>query len=86
MRKFGSKSETFRFQVEGSDKTYEVPLGTSLPVGDLIAMEDGTLRSQVEVLRKYAGEDVDGFSAGLVRDILNAWAEESTENGASPGE
>lgn len=91
MRKFGKDAPEFmEFQIEGSKKTYKIPLAASLPVGDLMAMKeagaDNLFEVQVKILRKHIGDVVDDLPIATVSAILKAWGEESNGQGASVGE
>ena len=91
MRTFGEVKEYFEFQLEGSEKIYQIPLAASLPASIMINMKNADKRdegfeAQYEMLRKYMGDDVEELSSSMATNILEAWAEESNENGASPGE
>ncbi|MDO4527433.1 MAG: hypothetical protein Q4C03_01450 [bacterium] len=92
MRRFGQeKKEYFEFQLEGSDVVYKIPLAASMPVSLLLSMRDGDaegkgFEAQLEMLRKYMGNAVDTLTATMASDILRAWGEESSEQGASVGE
>lgn len=92
MRTFGkSETEYFEFQLEGDDKIYRVPLAAYMPYSILIEMNEAEgsadgFSVQVKMLKKYMGAVVDDMSAGMLSDILKAWAEESRGAGASLGE
>lgn len=94
MRTFGAeKKETFDFMIEGSEKTYSLPLTSAMPVTELndmmAAQEKGSyvlFRYQVDLMRKYMGDIVDSLTAGTVAEILKAWEEATHETGASTGE
>lgn len=90
MRDFSTDApEFFAFTVDGV--SYQIPLAASMPTKILMKMEDGIkndqgFRSQLEILRLYMGDIVDELPTGVASDILKAWQEESTRQGASPGE
>ena len=91
MRTFGeNKIEYFEFQLSGAETVYRIPLAAGIPYSILEKMDeaedDDRFRVQVDMLRKYMGDVVDELSAGVLSDILKAWAEESTGAGASVGE
>ena len=94
MRKFGTdKPELMSFTLGDSDKVYTIPLAASMPavileeMQDISAKGEGELfRFQLALIRKYIGEAADTLTAGDVRDIINAWAEESVKQGAEVGE
>jgi hypothetical protein len=78
------KQNRFEFTVEGSDKTYSVPLLKFLPVASVIAFEDEKQLTGIllaadpatkKILESLTGEQLEG--------LTNAWAEES---GISQGE
>ena len=94
MRKFGvDKPEMMSFTVGDSDTIYKIPLAASLPVSVLkemqTAQEKGDIEVfnyEVELLRTYIGDAVDGFSVGVIREIFEAWSEDTSAQGAEPGE
>ena len=93
MRKFGTdKPEVMEFQIGDSDKVYTIPLAASMPAPVLIKMADladndtEAFKFQYELLKKYMGDAADDLTATEIRDIINAWYEESEKNGADPGE
>ena len=94
MRKFGvDKPELMKFQLGDDEKVYTLPLAASMPITTILGMskaqkkgEAELLDYQVEMLRTYIGDAVDNLTSGDVRDILNAWTEESAGQGAEVGE
>lgn len=93
MRKFGTdKPELMSFKLGDSDKVYTIPLAASMPAAVLIKMSEladndaEAFKFQFELLKKYIGDAADDLTATEVRDIINAWYEESEKNGADPGE
>ena len=91
MRTFGeNKTEYFEFKLKDDRKIYRIPLAAGIPYSILSKMdeagEEDRFHVQVEMLRKYMGDVVDELSAGVLSDILIAWAEESKDAGASVGE
>ena len=92
MRTFGmEKPETMQFQLEGSERVYEVPLSASLPYSELLKLSEANsdsegFKTQVEMLRRYMGDVVDEIQSGVLSEIMKAWAEESGTQGASVGE
>lgn len=94
MRKFGvDKPDLMRFQLGDDEKVYTIPLAASMPISTLLGMskaqkkgEAELLEFQVEMIRTYIGEAVDKLTSGDVRDILNAWTQESAGQGAEVGE
>ena len=51
MRQFAKDApEFFVFQMEGSEKTYRIPLAASMPVKTLMKMQNG-FEGQVEILK-----------------------------------
>lgn len=93
MRKFGTdKPDLMKFQIGDSDKVYTIPLAASMPASVLIKMSElaendaEAFKFQFELLKKYMGDAADELTATEVRDIIDAWYEESGKNGADPGE
>lgn len=92
MRKFEPKKKTyFEFQIEGTKKTYKIPVAASLPINELLMIKEqdekgNGFEAQMAMLRKYMGDEVDDFSAETVTEILRAWAAESRGEGATAGE
>ena len=92
MRKFGAEArQYFEFQLEGSDKVYQIPLAASMPASTLLMLQNADRRGdgfegQMEMLRRYMGDDAEELTAGTASQILEAWALESTNQGASVGE
>lgn len=93
MRKFGKdKPELMKFQLEGSEKVYTMPLASSMPANVLIEMseigDDDTkmFKFQYELLKRYIGEAVEDLTAGDIGNIMNAWYTESSDQGAEVGE
>ena len=89
MRKFGKDTpEFFVFQLEGNKKTFKIPLAASMTNRDILEFEDtnGDYRKQVAWLEKFMGDTVNDLTASETADILRAWADESKDQGATPGE
>lgn len=94
MRKFGvDKPELMKFMLGDDEEVYTIPLAASMPASLILEMSDASrngdealFRCQVEMLRRYIGDAVDKLTAGDIRDILKAWQEESTGQGAEVGE
>ena len=100
MRNFGTdKPDFMAFTVEGSDKVYKMPLGTSMPFAfrlqyqAALAEEDQMKQElmleqfQYDYLAKCMGKKaVESLSMATVQGIFQAWLEESADNGATPGE
>ena len=91
MRKFGkSKVEYFEFQLEGDETVYRIPLAAHVPYSVLNEMrtadEDDRFSVQVKMMRMYMGEVVDTLTAGMLSDIIVAWADACNSEGASVGE
>lgn len=95
MRKFGKDAPRFMtFQMEGDETTYKLPLASSMPADELIALSEAeTLgevaagRQQLSILAKYMGEEAaNSLNLADVRNIFVAWLEESKAMGASQGE
>ena len=92
MRHFGTDApEFFVFKIGDSEKLYKIPLAASMPMSDLMYMEEAVsdrerFKAQYEILKKYAGDVVDELPAGTISEILQAWLDESNGVGASVGE
>ena len=94
MRKFGTdKPELMSFTLGDSDKVYKIPLAASMPGSLMLEMKEAyeegdvaAFKFQIELLRRYIGDVVDKLTAGTIRDIIEAWGIESSEQGATPGE
>lgn len=95
MRKFGKdKPELMAFTLGDSEKVYTIPLAASMPATLILEMQESykggneaAFKFQLELLRKYIGDEaVDQLTAQDVRDIIDAWADESSKQGATPGE
>ena len=94
MRTFSNDAPEFMaFRLEDGGEVYELPLAASLPMTVLVEMGEAAangdaaaLKCQLGLLRRYMGDAVDEVTAGQVRDIFAAWNEESSKQGATPGE
>ena len=94
MRAFGTDAPEFMSFTLGDEETvYKLPLAASLPMSVLLEMgeaaskgDSAAMRCQFDVLRRYMGERADELTAGQVREIFTAWTEESSKQGANPGE
>lgn len=89
MRKFGKDSpEFFAFQIEGSEKTYKIPLAASMTIKQIKAFQTAgdDFFEQIEWLKEFMGEVVEDLTASETSAILHAWAEASKEQGATAGE
>lgn len=94
MRKFGKdKPELMSFNLGNSKKVYNIPLAASMPATLILKMQEAykegeaaAFAFQLDLLKKYIGDAADNLTAGDVRDIFNAWAADSAEQGAEPGE
>lgn len=93
MRKFGKdKPELMKFQIEGSDKVYTMPLAASLPAAYLIEMSEAegddvkAFKFMYKLLKQYMGDDADNLTASELRDITTAWNQDSEKQGAKVGE
>ena len=94
MRTFGTDAPQFMsFKLGDGDTVYNLPLAASLPMTALLEMGEAAvkgdaaaLRCQFDLLRRYMGEAADELTAGQVREIFAAWTEESSRQGATPGE
>ena len=72
--------------IEIGDKTYKIPLGSSLPLKKAKAIKDE--ESVMEFLREYMPEAVvDNLTIAQLAQIMNAWSEETKKaSGISLGE
>ena len=93
MRKYGTdKPELMKFQIGDSDKVYTLPLAASMPASVLIEMSEAgendakAFEFQYKLLKRYIGEAAEKLTAGDIRDTMNAWYKESTDQGAEVGE
>lgn len=94
MRKFGTdKPELMSFTIGDSDKVYTIPLAASMPATLLSEMQqiskegdEAAFKFQLDMLRKYIGNAVDKLTALDVKDLFDAWVEESNKQGAEVGE
>lgn len=94
MRKFGTdKQEFMAFTLGNAKKEYKLPLAASMPADELLelyaAYQEGereAFESQMKLLHRYIGDAASKLTAGDVRDIFEAWTEDSGEQGAEPGE
>ena len=91
MRTFGETKKYFEFKLEGNDKLYRIPLAASMPARLLIMMQEADkhgegFNGQMAMLKRYMGDDADELSAEVATNILQAWAKESENNGATVGE
>ena len=93
MRKFGNDAPEFlAFTLGESETVYKLPLAASLPVIEVIELQEATnlggtaaLRFQLELLERY-GVPTESLTAGDVGAIYKAWNAASTEQGATVGE
>ena len=93
MRKFGKdKPELMKFQIGDSKKVYTIPLAASLPAADLIEMSEAegddvkAFKFMFKLLKRYMGDDADKLTASNIRDIIDAWNQDSEKQGAEVGE
>lgn len=89
MRTFSNDApEFFLFEIEGSKKTYKIPLAASLTTKQIRELEEAgqDFNKQVEWLRQFIGDLVDDLTPKTVVDVITAWSQASQENGASSGE
>ena len=72
--------------IEIGDKTYKIPLGSSLPLKKAKAIKDE--ESVMEFLREYMPEAVvENLTIAQLAQIMNAWSEETKKaSGISLGE
>lgn len=73
-------------EIEIGDKTYKIPLGSSLPLKKAKSIKDE--ESVMEFLRDYMPEKVvDNLTIAQLAQIMNAWSEETKRaSGISLGE
>ena len=73
-------------EIEIGDKTYKIPLGSSLPLKKAKAIKDE--ESVMKFLREYMPEAVvDNLTIEQLAQIMNAWSEETKKaSGISLGE
>ena len=98
MRKFGNDAPEFMsFTLGTSKKVYKMPLAASMPMSvalrfaEIAALDEEaqgaeSLRLQLDLLRRYIGDEADELTSAQVAEIFTAWAEESEAQGATPGE
>ena len=72
--------------IEIGDKTYKIPLGSSLPLKKAKAIKDED--SVMEFLRDYMPEEVvENLTIAQLAQIMNVWSEETKKaSGISLGE
>lgn len=73
-------------EIEIGDKTYKIPLGSSLPLKKVKSIKDED--SVMEFLREYMPEKVvDNLTIAQLTQIFNVWSEETKKaSGISLGE
>lgn len=73
-------------EIDIGDKTYKIPLGSSLPLKKAKTIKDE--ESVMEFLREYMPEKVvDNLTIAQLAQIMNAWSEETKKaSGISLGE
>jgi len=98
VRKFGNDSPEFmEFTIGKSKKVYRMPLAASMPMSvavkfaEIATLDDDaqgaeSAKLQLNLLRRYVGDEADELTSAQVAEIFNAWAEESNAQGATPGE
>ena len=72
--------------IEIGDKTYKIPLGSSLPLKKAKSIKDED--TVMEFLRDYMPDEVvDNLTIAQLTQIMNAWSEETKKaSGISLGE
>ena len=72
--------------IEIGDKTYKIPLGSSLPLKKAKSIKDED--TVMEFLRDYMPDEVvDNLTIAQLAQIMNAWSEETKKaSGISLGE
>lgn len=87
-----TKPETFDFQLEGSKKTYHVPVMSSLPLAQVLRLKElntddpdpfDLLAVIRDVFDEFAPGVVDGLTAEQLSILFQAYTEAS---GVNPGE
>ena len=92
MRKFGtSKKDVMEFQLGDSEKIYKLPLIGSMPAEEILAMseldDEDSFKFFYTFLKKNIGDAASALTGQDVRDIMEAWDEESKAvQGADVGE
>ena len=89
MRTFGKdKPEFFCFQLEGSEEVYKIPLAASMTNEEALEFSEigEDYRKQVEWLKRYMGDAVNGLTVGDTAATFTEWNKESQKQGATPGE
>lgn len=89
MRTFANDApQFFVFQLQGDETTYKIPLAVSLNNKQMVMLENAgeDYKLQLEWLRQFLGDLVDELTPKTTTDIITAWAQASTDSGASVGE
>lgn len=76
--------------VNFGEKSFSIPLGTSLPFDKMVEMSkakgDDRLQLMYDLLADYIPKEI-SLTMGEVAQILNAWTEETKKvSGITPGE
>ena len=80
-----NKTEVLKVNIE--DKSYSIPLGTSLTRKELAKLK--TEDEVMKFLEKYLGKELmDDLSIGEIKQIITAWSEatQNSGNGETLGE
>ena len=89
MRSFANDAPEFlEFTFGDSDKVYKIPLASSMEnkmIKDFNACGEN-YDKQVEWLRGIIGDVVDQMTSKTVLQVMQAWFDESSANGAGVGE
>ena len=89
MRTFSNDApEFFVFQIEGTDETFKIPTAASMTNDQLDEFKatGEDYDKQKAWLRGYIGDVVGQLTPKTCAGIITAWAQDSKERGASPGE
>lgn len=81
-----NKKEVEVLKVNIEDKSYSIPLGTSLTRKELAKLDKSD--AVMEFFEKHLGKDVmDNLSIGQIKQIIEAWSKATQElSGTSLGE
>lgn len=89
MRSFANDApEFFCFSLQGSEQVYKIPVAASLNNKQIAMLQDAgeDYGKQLTWLRQFIGDVVDELTPKTTTDIIQAWAQASRDDGASPGE
>lgn len=91
MRTFGTDSpQFFAFKIEGHDEIFKMPLASSLPLGKVLELDDGTaeeqIRRNINLFKEYIGDVIYELPAGVFVQIVEEWKRTTADSGAELGE